>query len=216
MTSKRLAHWTVALTLAVVGVGCGGDGGDGDGGDGDGDNGSDTSGLTGESLDPANWPDDPSSDIAPEESAEVGAGEIVEGTFIVTGASDEQYFTSNGELAFGLSGGCEGGGFGFDVDITDPSGEVTFATFGVDTQVDLSGGVTGEFDAVDTAVTVIPNGNTSDQVSYAGPLHMAVSEHAVATDVNASRMTVSLTGAIPSGGGELTVDVTFRWAMACP
>ena len=125
MTPRRVAQWTVAFSLAVVGAGCGG--GDDDGG-GDGD-GSATASQTDEALDPSEGPDDPSSDIAPEPPVEVDFGEIVDGTFILTGASEEQYYVSNTELAYRLGGGCDGGAFGFAVDITDPTGEVTFATF---------------------------------------------------------------------------------------
>jgi hypothetical protein len=206
MTSKRFAHWTVALALAVVVTGCGG---------GD-DEGSATADQTDGSLDPTNSSDDSSGDIAPEASAEVAFGEIVDGTFILTGASDQQYYVSNTELAYRLDGGCEDGSFGFVVDVGDPTGEVTFATFGVQLQQDLSGGVTGTFDPVDAEITVIPNGNPSDSVSYAGPLEMVVSEHAVAADLNSRRMTIALSGSIPSDRGDLVVDVAFRWAMACP
>jgi hypothetical protein len=212
MTPRRTAHWTVALTLVVVGAGCGG--GDDDGG-GDED-GSATAGQTDESLDPSTWPDDPSSDIAPEEPAEVGFGEIVDGTFILTGASEEQYYATNSELAYRFGGGCQDGEFGFVVNITDPTGEVAFATFSAEMQEDLSGGVTGEFDAVDAEVTVIPNGNLPDSVSYEGPLRLVVSEHDASSDLNARRMAITLSGSIPSDRGDLVVDVTFRWAMGCP
>jgi hypothetical protein len=214
MTPRRVAQWTVALCLAVVGAGCGG-GDDGGGGDGDG-NGSATAGQTDETLDPSGGPDDPSSDTAPEEPPVVGFGEIVDGTFVLTGASEEQYYASNTELAYQLSGGCDGGAFGFGVDITDSTGDVPFATFNADLQEDLSGGVTGEFDAVDAEIIVIPNGNLPDSVTYAGPLSMVVSEHDVSAEPNTRRMTITLSGSIPSDRGDLGVDVTFRWAMGCP
>lgn len=48
---------------------------------------------------------------------------------------------------------------------------------------------------------------------------MVISEHdtgGASADLNARRMTVSLSGSIPSDDGEINVDIDYRWVMGCP
>ena len=161
---------------------------------------------------------DPTPDDVADESA-IGFGELVEGTFLLSGAAEESYYSTDDELDFRMSGGCQAGAFGFGANVQDVAGTTTFATFGVQGQEDLSGGVTGEFDPVDLEITVFPGGDMSVSERYEGPVRMIISEHdtgGVDADLNARRMTVTLLGSIPTDDGDLDVDVTYRWVMGCP
>ena len=122
---------------------------------------------------------------------------LIEGTFLLSGAVEERYFSTDEELDFRMSGGCQDGAFGFGTNVQDVEGTTTFATFGAQGQEDLSGGATGEFDAVDLEVTVFPGGDMSVAERYEGPVRMIISEHdtgGVDADLNARRMTVTLLG----------------------
>lgn len=162
------------------------------------------------------------SDAPPDDSGDessVGFGELIEGTFLLSGAVEEGYFSTDEELDFRMSGGCQGGAFGFGANVQDVDGTTTFATFGAQGEEDLSGGVTGEFDAVDLEVTVFPGGDMSTSERYEGPVRMVISEHdtgGLDADPNERRMTVTLLGSIPGDEGDVDVDVTYRWVMGCP
>ena len=209
---KRALSLPLVLAVLMIGAGCGGSddsstepvNGASDTVEGDAPEGDAASDAT---------PDDSSDEIA------VGFGELIEGTFLLSGAADEQYFSTDEELYFRMSGGCQDGAFGFGANVQDVGATTTFATFGAEGQLDLSGGATGEFDAVDLEVTVFPGGDMSAQESYEGPVRMVISEHdtgGVDADFNARRMTVTLLGSITGDQGELDVDVTYRWVMGCP
>jgi hypothetical protein len=189
--TKPLTSCALVLTILMIGAGCGG---------GDGS----------------------STELVEDDSGDetaAGFGDVIEGTFLLSGAVEEQYYVSDDELAFRTGGGCQDGAFGFVVNVQDAAGTTTFATFGAEGQEDLSGGVIGEFDAIDLAVTVFPGGDMSLQQRYEGPVRTIISEHdtgGVDADPNARRMTVTLLGTIPTDDGDLDVDVTYRWVMGCP
>lgn len=148
-----------------------------------------------------------------------GFGELVEGEFVLTGAADERFDVGDDQLAFRTGGGCDGSGFGFSMHVNDAAGEITYATFEAQGPEDLSGGVTGEFDAVDFEANLFPGGDLSLAETVSGPVKMLISEHdtgGASADLNARRMTVSLLGSVPSDAGDVDVDITFRWVMGCP
>lgn len=126
---------------------------------------------------------------------EPGFGELIEGTFLLSGAADEQYSSTDENLAFRMSGGCQDGAFGFEANVEDTAATATCATFGAQGQVDLSDGATGQFDDVDLEVTVFAVGDMSSSEQYEGPVKMIISEH-------------------DTGG--VDADVTYRWVMGCP
>jgi hypothetical protein len=209
---KSVTSCALVLTLLMVGAGCGGS------------DDSSTDLVEGapdaveDSTSEADATSDATSDDSGDETA-VGFGELIEGTFLLSGAAEEQYFSTDEELDFRMSGGCQGGGFGFGTNVQDVGGTTTFAIFGAQGQEDLSGGVTGEFDAVDLEVTVFPGGDMSVSEQYEGPVRMVISEHdtgGIDSDLNARRMTVTLLGTIPGDEGDVDVDVTYRWVMGCP
>ena len=194
--------------MLTVGAGCGG---------------SDDSSTQSAEDSPATVADSPpEADVSPDDSGDetaVGFGDLIEGTFLLSGAAEERYYSTDEALDFRMSGGCQDGAFGFGANVQDVDGTTTFATFGAQGQEDLSGGVIGEFDAVDLDVTVFPGGDMSLEQRYSGPVRMVISEHetgGIDADLNARRMTVTLLGAIPTDDGDLDVDVTYRWVMGCP
>lgn len=223
MSSKPLVSWSFVLAALLLGAGCGGDDSDPSSAADDlADVDASDDATTDES--PADEPDaagdaDQDGDGDGDGDDAVGFGELMEGTFILTGAEDERWYVSDDELAFRLGGGCADGNFGFSVAITDAAAEQTFGMFAAQMSEDLSGGVTGEFDAVDAEVTVFPGGDFSAAERYEGPIRMVISEHdtgGVTADLNARRMSVTLLGTVPGDEGDVDVDVTFRWVMGCP
>lgn len=198
--------------MLMIGAGCGGsDDSTTESIDGASDTAEDT--TPADEATPDATTDDPGDETA------AGFGDVIEGTFLLSGAMEEQYYVSDAELAFRTGGGCQDGAFGFSVNVQDAAGTTTFATFGAEGQQDLSGGVTGEFDDIDLGVTVFPGGDMSLEQRYEGPVRMIISEHdtgGVDADPNARRMTVTLLGSIPGDEGDLDVDVTYRWVMGCP
>ena len=222
MSPKPLVSWSFVVASVLIGAGCGG--GDSDPSpapDATADDAADDAASDDATPDesPTDEPDaDQDADQVGDDGA-AGFGELMEGTFILTGAEDEQWFVSDDELAFRLGGGCADGNFGFSIAITDAAVETTFGMFTAELEDDLSGGVTGEFDAVHAEVTVIPGGDFSASERYEGPIRMVISEHdtgGATADLNARRMSVTLLGTLPGDTGEVDVDVTFRWVMGCP
>lgn len=218
MSSKRVPSWSFALASLLIFAGCGGS---------DAEPSTPTGAASSDATiddDVADKPEtddgvDESDDAAADDDATVGFGELMEGTFLVTGAEDERFHVSDDELAFRLGGGCSDGRFGFSIAITDAAGEMTLAMFNAQMAEDLSGGVTGEFESVDADVTLIPDGDFSSSVRYEGQVRMIISEHdtgGVSADLNARRMTITLLGTLPGDDGEVDLDVTFRWVMGCP
>ena len=211
MSHKSFATWGFVLASVVITGACGGS----DAGP------SPAADAAENDADVADAPDatgEPDGDAAESDSA-AGFGELMEGTFIFTGAVDERYHVSDAEYAFRLGGGCADGEFGFSVNIADAAGEISFAQLGAQVAQDLSGGVTGEFEAVDTDVSFFPGGDFSLTSSFDGQVRMIVSEHdtgGVSADLNARRMTVTLLGTLAGDEGDVDVDVTFRWVMGCP
>lgn len=148
-----------------------------------------------------------------------GFGELMEGSFILSGAVEEQFDVSDDQFAFRTGGGCQDGVFGFSIQVNDTAGTTTYAIFNALIQEDLSGGVTGEYDDVDFDVSIFPDGDMSLGETYDGPVKMIISEHdtgGVDADLNARRMTVTLLGSVPSDAGDVDVDITHRWVMGCP
>lgn len=222
MSTRRFANWSLVLASLLISTGCGGS-----------DTEPSTAGdsveneaATGDAAIDQPTSDDGAADEAGDADAgetdgdsAAGFGELMEGTFLLTGTEDERYYVSDDELAFRLGGGCSDGAFGFSVAITDAAGTITLAMFNAQIAADLSGGVTGEFDGVDAEVTVIPGGDFAALTSYEGPIRMVVSEHdtgGVSADLNARRMSITLLGTLPGDDGDVNVDVTFRWVMGCP
>lgn len=207
---------TFAIAMLVVGVGCGG--GDGDVSDfvpvdADAVERDDAMSDDGETSDDESASDADDSDTA------AGFGDLMEGSFVLSGAVDERFEFDDDQLAFQTVGGCEGGMFGVGVHVRDAAETTTFAMFSAQTEVDMSGGVTGEFDDVDFEATVFENGDVSLPTSIEGPVTMAISEHDTGgadADLNARRMTVSLSGTIPSDEGDVDLDIDYRWVMGCP
>ena len=222
MSSKPLVSWSFVLAALLIGAGCGDSDSDPSSAVGATEGDAPPDGATTDES-PADEPDDAGD--ADQEGGDdgdddaVGFGELMEGTFILTGAEDERWFVSDDELAFRLGGGCADGNFGFSIAITDAEVETTFGMFTAELEDDLSGGVTGEFDAVHAEVTVIPGGDFSASERYEGPIRMVISEHdtgGATADLNARRMSITLVGTLPGDAGEVDVDVTFRWVMGCP
>lgn len=212
MTKRASAAYAVAIAMLMIGAACGGSDGD-TSQPAQGDAETDT--VEDDTADDEETPDedDSSSDTT------VGFGELIEGSFVLTGAVEERYDVGDDQYGFRVGGGCEGSAFGFSVQVNDAAVTTTFATFEALADVELSGGVTGEFDAVDFEATVFADGNTSLAESYSGPVKMIISEHDTGgadADLNARRMTVTLLGSVPSDSGEVDVDITFRWVMGCP
>jgi hypothetical protein len=209
---KSVTSCALVLTMLMVGAGCGGSD----------DASSELVQGAPDAVDDSTPEAEATTDAQPDgsgEEAAVGFGELIEGTFLLSGAAEEQYFSTDEELDFRMSGGCQDGAFGFGTNVQDVGGTTTFATFGAQGQEDLSGGATGEFDAVDLEVTVFPGGDMSVSERYEGPVRMIISEHdtgGVDADLNARRMTVTLLGSIPGDEGDVDVDVTYRWVMGCP
>jgi hypothetical protein len=209
---KSLTSCALVLTMLMIGAGCGGS-------DGSSTESVDGASDTVEDTTPA---DEATSDATTDDSGDestAGFGDVIEGTFLLSGAVEEQYYVSDDELDFRTGGGCQDGAFGFSVNVQDAAGTTTFAIFGAGVQEDLSGGVIGEFYDTDVEVTVFPGGDMSLEQRYSGPVRMIISEHdtgGVDADLNARRMTVTLLGTIPSDDGDLDVDVTYRWVMGCP
>lgn len=198
--------------MLMVGTGCGGSD------DSSAESVDDTPATVEDSTPEADATSDATQDDSGDETA-VGFGDLIEGTFLLSGAAEEQYYSTDEELDFRMSGGCQDGAFGFGANVQDADGTTTFATFGAQGQEDLSGGATGEFDAVDLEVTVFPGGDMSVSERYEGPVRMVISEHdtgGVDADPNARRMTVTLLGSISGDEGDVDVDVTYRWVMGCP
>jgi hypothetical protein len=208
---KPLTSCAVVVALLIVGAGCAGS-----------DDSSTELDTSDASSDEGPSPEEEGEEEAPDDSgdeSEVGFGELIEGTFLLSGAAEQQYLSTDEALGFRMSGGCQDGAFGFGVNVEDAGATTTFATFGAQGQEDLSGGATGEFDAVDLEVTVFPGGDMSASERYEGPVEMIISEHDTGgadADLNARRMTVTLLGTIPTDDGDLEVDVTYRWVMGCP
>ena len=209
---KSVTSCALVLTMLMVGAGCGGSD----------DSSTELVEGASDAVEDGTSEADATSDAQPDDSgdeAAVGFGELIEGTFLLSGATEEQYFSTDEELDFRMSGGCQDGAFGFGANVQDVGGTTTFATFGAQGQEDLSGGATGEFDPVDLEVTVYPGGDMSVSERYEGPVKMVISEHdtgGVDSDLNARRMTVTLLGTIPGDEGDVDVDVTYRWVMGCP
>jgi hypothetical protein len=211
MAQKSFATWTFLLASVVMAGACGGSGAESspaaDAAESDGDSAA-TPDAAGES----------GGDAAETDSA-VGFGELMEGSFIFTGAVDERFYVSDAEYAFRLGGGCADGQFGFSVNIADPAGEKSFAQLGAQVAQDLSDGRTGEFDAVDVDVAFFPGGDFSLTKSFDGQIRMIVSEHdtgGVDAILDQRRLTITLLGILTGDDGEVDVDVTFRWVMGCP
>lgn len=147
-----------------------------------------------------------------------GFGELIEGTFVLSGASDQEFSVGDDGLSYITTGGCQGGEYGFGVTVLDDGAQMPFAQIGVQGQEDLSGGATGEFAGAALEVSLFPDADSPVE-SYEGPVTMVISEHDTGGadfDLNERRMTVSLFGTIPSDAGDLDVDVTYRWVMGCP
>jgi len=198
--------------MLMVGAGCGGSD------DSSAESVDDTPATVEDSTPEADATSDATQDDSGDETA-VGFGDLIEGTFLLSGAAEEQYYSTDEQLDFRMSGGCQDGAFGFGANVQDADGTTTFATLGAQGQEDLSGGATGEFDAVDLEVTVFPGGDMSVSERYEGPVRMVISEHdtgGVDADPNARRMTVTLLGSISGDEGDVDVDVTYRWVMGCP
>lgn len=209
------ASCALVLTMLMIAAGCGGSDGD-DAAPADAPAAADnaTADANADESD-----EDAASDSAADEAG-VNFGDLIEGSFLLSGAVEEQFFSGDEELAFRMSGGCQGDAFGFGVNVTDAAATTTYATFGADGQLDLSGGATGEFDDVDFEVNVFPGGDMSVNERYKGPVTMVISENTASTvggDKSAERMTVTLLGTVPAtnGSGDLDVDITYRWALGC-
>ncbi len=209
---KSVTSCALVLTMLMVGAGCGGSD----------DSSTDVVDGVSDTVEGSIPETEATSDATPDDSGDetaVGFGDLIEGTFILSGAVEEQYFSTDEELDFRMSGGCQDGAFGFGANVQDAEGTTTFAIFGAQGQEDLSGGITGEFDDVDLEVTVFPGGDMSVSERYEGPVRMVISEHdtgGVDADLNARRMTVTLLGTISGDQGDVDVDVTYRWVMGCP
>ena len=212
MSHKRLVTWSFLLASAVITGACGG-------GDTDTPPAAEAGAANDADVtDTSDAGDEPNGD-ADESDPAVGFGELMEGTFVFTGAVDERFYVSDAEYSFRLGGGCADGQFGFSVNIADAAGATPFAQLGAQVAQDLSGGVTGEFEAVDADVGFFPGGDFSLTSSFDGQIRMIVSEHdtgGVSADLNARRMTVTLLGTLTGDEGNVDVDVTFRWVMGCP
>lgn len=207
-----------ALAMLVIGAGCGGSDGDLSApAQADSDTAQDTP------VDDEATPDadaDTSDDDTSDDDTAVGFGELMEGTFVLTGAEEKQYDVGDDQLAFRVGGGCEAGNFGMSIQVTDPGGTIPYAMFTAQMEEDLSGGVTGEFDDVEVEVTVFPEGDTSLAETYKGLITMVISEHDTGganSDFNERRMTMSLVGTVSSSSaGDVDVDANYRWVMGCP
>ena len=143
MSPTPLVSWSFVVASVLIGAGCGG--GDSDPSpapDATADDAASDDATPDES--PTDEPDaDQDADQVGDDGA-AGFGELMEGTFILTGAEEERWYVSDDELAFRLGGGCADGNFGFSVAITDAAAEKTFGMFAAQMPEDLSGGVTGE------------------------------------------------------------------------
>ncbi len=211
--NKPAASCAVVLTMLMSAAGCGGS-----------DDAAADSAQSTESVDEetADAPDDQADSEATtddsDDDAAPGFGELIEGTFQLSGAEVEQYYSTDEELGFRMSGGCQDGAFGFGTNVENAAATATFATFSAQGPADLSGGVTGEFDDVDLEVTVFASDMSSSE-RYEGPVRMVISEHdtgGVDADLNARRMTVTMLGTVTGNEGDVDVDVTYRWVMGCP
>ncbi len=211
MSNHNLATWSFVVASLLIGASCGSS----DSGSADVTANADTAGGdTATTIEAATGDSDDGGD-----SAEAGFGELIEGTFILSGALDESYYVSDPDFAFRLGGGCQGSAFGVSINVTDAEATTSFAMITAEMQQDISGGATGEFEAVDATVTVFPGGDTTKENSFSGPLRMIVSEHntgGLDASLNERRMTIDLLGSLPSDAGDLDVDASFRWVMGCP
>ena len=227
MSQQRFASWSFVVASVLIGSACGG--GESEpsaSADAASDNAAETTDGTGGDTGVAATTESPageatsgSTDDAPDGDTAAGFGELIEGTFIFTGAVDERFYVSDDELAFRLGGGCQGDQFGFSVAVNDAAGETTFAMVTAQMQQDLSGGVIGEFEAVDAEITLLPGGDITLADRYEGPVRLVISEHdtgGASSDLNARRMTITLLGTVTGDQGDVDVDVTFRWVMGCP
>lgn len=205
-----------ALTFALLMVGAACGGGDGDASD---MLRADADAIENDSDDADADPDAGSETDPDAGDTLVGFGDLVEGSFVLVGASEDRFDVGDERFAFRTGGGCDGSGYGFSVHVNDPAGTTTYAIFEAQGPDDLSGGVTGEFDAVDFSATVFPDGDMTVSETYSGPIQMTISEHetgGATADLDARRMTVALRGSVPSDTGDVDVDTTFRWVMGCP
>ncbi len=211
--TKRTSSTTGALVLAVllIGAGCGGS---------DSDVSDDA--VIADSVEDVAPDDQPTADDADADAdagTAPGFGELIEGTFRLSGAADESFVVGDDQYAFQTTGGCQEGNYGFGVQVNDAEGTATLAMFGVQGEVDFSGGLTGEFDDVEFEATLITAGDSPTIEGYSGPVKMIVSEHdtgGVDFDLNARRMTIALLGTVPSDAGDVDVDISYRWVMGCP
>ncbi len=211
---KSATSCAVVLTMLMMGTGCSGSD---DSADSDAASIDSTIDETSEESSDDEATSEASTDDS-DASAAPGFGELIEGTYLLSGAEEEQYYSTDDELAFRMSGGCQGSAFGFGTNVENAAGTATFATFEVQGQQDLAGGVTGEFDDVDLTVTVFAEDMSASE-RYEGPVRMVISEHdtgGVDADLNARRMTVTLLGTVTGNEGDVDVDVTYRWVMGCP
>ena len=216
MSPKSIASWSFVLASLLIGGACGGDDAEPSAAAED----ADTDVSDDDTASPAedDSADESDEDVSGDDTA-VGFGELMEGSFIFTGAIEERYYVSDDELAFRLGGGCQGDQFGFSIAITDAAGEVTLAMVNAQVQADLAGGQIGEFDVEDAEVAWLPDGDITLVESYEGTLRMVISEHntgGASADLNARRMSVTLLGTVTGDKGDVDVDVTFRWVMGCP
>ncbi len=214
MSTRTSLTWCFVVAVMMIGASCG---------SGDSGSAADTplidDAAEATSNDTVDNEPDTSDQADDTDAADVGFGELIEGSFLLTGAVEERHFVGDDDRAFRLGGGCQGDQFGFSVNITDAAATTSYAVVSASLNEDLSGGVTGEFDDVDADVVVFPGGDMSQEQAFDGPLRMIISEHdtgGVDSALNDRRMTVTLLGALPSDDGDLDVDVTFQWVMACP
>ncbi len=212
MPVKSLMTWTFALLALLLGTSCGSS---------DADSAPVFSAVGSDAAVSETTPDAGSGDSsdADDGTAEPGFGELTEGTFLLSGALDESYDTTDPDLAFRLGGGCQGSEFGVSINVTDAAQTTSYASISASLQEDLAGGVTGEFDPVDARISVFPGGDMSQETSFRGPLKMLIAEHDTGgadSSLTDRRMTIELLGSIPSDEGDLDVDANFTWVMGCP
>jgi hypothetical protein len=219
MTHNRIASWSFVLAFGLVVAGCGGSVADPSvAGDGAVEIAADeiaADEIAADEIAADETAADDSASDSTGDAAEVGFGELIEGSFIFTGVVEQRYYVSDDELEFQLGGGCSDGAFGFSVLIRSAETDAPVAQLTAQMQQDLSGGGIGEFE-VDADVALFSDDNIPEAD---GPMRMIISEHNTGganADFNARRMTVTLLGAVPTDAGDIDVDVTFRWVMGCP
>lgn len=212
MTKQTTTNWGLAVALLLLGAGCGGS---------DDGTPADTGAPTAADSVPADDGTPADENDQTDEAgngAGPGFGNLIDGEFTLTGATEVDYRVGDEGLAFRTVGGCQADTYGFGVHVTDAAGTMTYAMFSVEGQEDLSGGVTGEFQS-DLEATVLPGGDMTLGERFSGPVTMVLSEHDTGGadfDLNERRMSVQVDGTAAGESGDVDVAVAYRWVMGCP